>query len=290
MASARAALERLGASLNLAAEQAALAMAQTADENMANAIRLIAVERGLDTRDFALIAFGGAGPLHARAVAERLGMKTVIVPPHPGLCSAFGAAIAEARVDRFQTFFTHSEGVDFASLGAALDRLRDVTVAELRASVEAKQPVVRSSADMRYAGQNYEIEVALPDGGMDQRGWDETLARFAAAHQQLYGFALPGEPVELINLRVTALSPEPPASFKMSPKPGRAPAGGRKVWFDGKGEVECAVFPRAQLTDGRAVAGPAIVEEADSTTVVFPGDQIRLDPSGVMLLTLGGRA
>jgi N-methylhydantoinase A/oxoprolinase/acetone carboxylase beta subunit len=257
---------------------------------MANAIRLIAVERGLDTRDFALIAFGGAGPLHARAVAERLGMKTVIIPPYPGLCSAFGAAIAEARVDRFQTFFTHSEGVDFDALGAALKRLRNVTVAELRASVEVDDPVIRSSADMRYAGQNYEIEVALPAGEMDQRGWDETMARFADAHNQLYGFTLPGEPVELINLRVTALSPEPPSSFKMSPKPGRAPACGRKVWFDGKGPVDCAVFPRARLVDSAAVDGPAVVEEADSTTVVFPGDQIRLDPSGVMVLTLGGRA
>ena len=125
LAAARAALARLGEALSLSPEQAALAVMRTVDENMANAIRLIAVERGLDTRDFALIAFGGAGPLHARAVAERLGMRTVIVPPHPGLCSAFGAAIAEARVDRVQTLFTHSDNVDIAGLGAsALERLR----------------------------------------------------------------------------------------------------------------------------------------------------------------------
>ena len=289
MAAARAALTTLGAALKLSAEQAALAMVQTADENMANAIRLIAVERGLDTRDFALIAFGGAGPLHARAVAERLGMKTVIVPPHPGLCSAFGAAIAEARVDRFQTFFTHSDGIDFAALGGAIKRLRDSTVAELSASVEVKQPVIRSSADMRYAGQNYEIEVGLPEGEMDQAGWDDTMARFAEAHARLYGFDLPGEAVELINLRVTALSPEPPTNFRMAPKPGRAPSGGRKVWFDAKGAVDCAVFSRIKLGEGDA-DGPAVVEEVDSTTIVFPGDRIRLDPSGVMVLSLGGSA
>jgi N-methylhydantoinase A len=288
MAAARAALTTLGNALKLSAEQAALAMVQTADENMANAIRLIAVERGLDTRDFALIAFGGAGPLHARAVAERLGMKTVIVPPHPGLCSAFGAAIAEARVDRFQTFFTHSDGIDFAALGCAITRLRDSTVAELRASVEVKQPVIRSSADMRYSGQNYEIEVALPEGEMDQAGWDDTMARFAEAHARLYGFALPGEAVELINLRVTALSPEPPTSFRMAPKPARAPSG-RKVWFDGNGGVDCAVFSRIKLGEGDA-DGPAVVEEVDSTTIVFPGDRIRLDQSGVMVLSLGGGA
>ena len=117
-------------------EQAALAVLRTVDENMANAIRLIAVERGLDTRDFALIAFGGAGPLHARAVAERLGMTTVIVPPHPGLCSAFGAAIAEARVDRVQTLFTNSDSLDLAGLAEAIERLRDATSPSCARSVE----------------------------------------------------------------------------------------------------------------------------------------------------------
>src|SRR5204863_5827937 len=158
------ALALLGGSIGLTAEGLALAAVRTADENMANEIRLIAVERGVDPRDFALVAFGGAGPLHARAVAERLGMPTVLVPPHPGLCSAFGAAIAEARIDRVQTFFTHSDAVDIALPGGGLERLVDGAVAELNRSVEAAAPVVRRSADMRYSGQNYELEVTLPDG------------------------------------------------------------------------------------------------------------------------------
>ena len=289
LAAARDALARLGAALQLTPEQAALAMVQMADENMANAIRLIAVERGLGTREFALIAFGGAGPLHGRAVAERLGMKTVIIPPHPGLCSAFGAAIAEARVDKFQTFYTRSDDIDFATLGGALGRLRETTVAELRSSVAVAEPEVRSSADMRYSGQNYEVEVALPQGELDAKSWPQVVARFAEVHEQLYGFALPGEPVELINLRVTALSPEPQAAFTVAPKAGRASAE-RRIRFDKRQEpVRCAIFSRAALVEMGPTAGPAVVEEVDSTTLVFPGDEVRMEPSGVMILTLESR-
>lgn len=288
LAAAKAAVARLGDALGLTAEQAALAMVQTADENMANAIRLIAVERGLDTRELALIAFGGAGPLHGRAVAERLGMKTVIIPPHPGLCSAFGAAIAEARVDRFQTFFIHSDGIDFDALGGALRRLREATATELKASVPEAEPEIRSAADMRYSGQNYEVEVPLPPGELDRETWPLVVERFTEVHSKLYGFALPGEPVELINLRVTAISPEPPSSFTIAPKPGRGSAE-RRVRFDGKEAVQCPVFSRAALAEKGPVAGPAVIEEVDSTTLVFPGDEIRVEPSGVMILSLGKR-
>src|SRR5204863_5821789 len=122
------ALALLGGSIGLTAEGLALAAVRTADENMANEIRLIAVERGLDPRDFALLAFGGAGPLHARAVAERLGMPTVVVPPHPGLCSAFGCAITEARVDRAQTHYARSDVVDPARVAAAAQLLEERAV------------------------------------------------------------------------------------------------------------------------------------------------------------------
>src|SRR5207249_9359204 len=122
---ARGALAGLGLELGLPPESAAEAAVRTADENMANAIRLIAVDRGLDPRDFALIAFGGAGPLHARAVAERLGMTTVLVPPEPGLCSAYGCAITEARLDRVRTTYARSDRADRAELAAVERELRE---------------------------------------------------------------------------------------------------------------------------------------------------------------------
>ena len=290
LAAAHAALARLGEALSLSAEDAALAVIRTVDENMANAIRLIAVERGLDTRDFALIAFGGAGPLHARSVAERLGMTSVIVPPHPGLCSAFGAAIAEARVDRVQTLFTQSDNVDVATLAEALRRLRLGAIEELRRSVDVAAPEIRSSADMRYAGQNYELEVQLPEGEMDSAGWQALMDRFAEAHARQYGFALPGEPVELINLRVTALRPEPARDFiDLSRGGGRAPTA-RPVWFESGRVASCPIVHRAGLQPGQTLTGPAVIEETDSTTVLHPGDRLALGPAGLLALSLGRTA
>ena len=290
LAAARSSLARLGEKLSLTAEAAALAVLRTVDENMANAIRLIAVERGLDTREFALIAFGGAGPLHARAVAERLGMATVIVPPHPGLCSAFGAAIADARVDRVQTFFADSTDVDVAAIAKTLKRLREGAVADLRLSVDVANPELRSSADMRYAGQNYELEVPLPEGDLDVAAWEKLMDGFAAAHERQYGFALPGEPVELINLRVTALKPEPARDFADLSRGGGRPMTRRPVWFEVAAATPCPIHHRAELAAKDDLVGPAVIEETDSTTVLHPGDQLRLGKAGLLHLTLEGSA
>ena len=282
------ALAGLGKKLNLSPERAALAMASTTDENMANAIRLIAVERGLDARDLALIAIGGAGPLHARAVAERLGIKTVIVPPHPGLCSAFGAAIADARIDRAQTLFMRSEDLDLPLLAGAIRRLREAAAEDLRRSVDVAKPALLTSIDMRYSGQNYEVDVSVPDGEFTTESWSELVDRFASTHQRLYGFALPGEPFEIINLRVTAISLEPDRSFAEVEGGAPPPAARRTVYFDAP--VDCAIYHRAALSVGAVIAGPAVIEEADSTTLVYPGDEVHVGAGGVMTINLGKAA
>jgi N-methylhydantoinase A len=143
---AEQALAALGGRLQLSAHEVGLAAVRTADENMANAIRLIAVERGLDPGQFSLIGFGGAGPLHARAVAERLGIATVVIPPEPGLCSAFGCAITEARIDRAQTCYARSDHVDRQELAERERRLRAQALTDLRRSVDVDDPLLRRSA------------------------------------------------------------------------------------------------------------------------------------------------
>jgi N-methylhydantoinase A len=282
---ARGAYASLGEGLGLVPEAAAEAAVRTADENMANAIRLIAVERGIDPRDFALIAFGGAGPLHARAVAERLEIPAVLIPPHPGLCSALGAAIAQARVDRVQTTYARSDAVDLAAVALAERRLRDAAVDELRRNVEVDEPVLHRSGDLRYAGQNYEVTVELPDGDLDV-GWSGLLERFAAEHERQYGFSLPGEAIELINLRITALRPEPPVPLVAGPQ-DEVPERSRPVWFDPREPVECRIVRRAALRPGDEIEGPVVIEEPDSTTLVFPGDRLAVHESGVLVLTIG---
>jgi N-methylhydantoinase A len=277
----------LGHGLGLSAEGAALAAVRIADENMANAIRLFAVERGLDPREFALIAFGGAGPLHARAVAERLDVPRVLVPPHPGLCSAFGAAIAHARVDRVRTYYARSSSVDVDELAGVERALRDEAVAELRRSVDVDEPVLERTAAMRYMGQNYEVEVALPPGEIDDEGWHELLARFEAEHDRQFGFALPDETVEIINLRVTALRLEPRPQTTVAP-PSHAIPSSRPVWFGADGPVTCPVLRRDALSPGEELEGPLVIEEPDSTTLVHPGDRVSVDDQGVLTIALGG--
>jgi N-methylhydantoinase A len=284
------ALAGLGETIGMSAESLALAAVRTADENMANEIRLIAVERGLDPRGFALIAFGGAGPLHARAVAERLGMSTVVVPPHPGLCSAFGCAITEARVDRAQTHHARSDLADPARLAAAQRALEERAVVDLRRSVAVEEPVLRRTADMRYAGQNYELETPLPDGDLEER-LDELLAAFEHEHERQYGFRLDGEVIEIVNLRVTAMRPEsPPAIAAPAPEGEPTPIEVRAVWFDAGGLVDCPIFRRDALPAGARLEGPAVIEEVDSTTLVFPGDRLEVHPGGSLVLTIGAGA
>ena len=235
-----------------------------------------------------MVAFGGAGPLHARAVAERLGMPTVLVPPNPGLCSAFGCAITEARVDRVQTFYARSDTVDVARVAAAAQMLAEHAIADLRRSVPADEPVLRRSADMRYAGQNYELETSLPDGDLEQC-FADLLESFEREHERQYGFRLEGEAIELINLRVTALQPESPPPIA-APGAGEAgmPTDVRPVWFEADGAVDCPIFRRDALPGGARLDGPAVIEEVDSTTVVFPGDRVEVHPGGSLVLTIGG--
>ncbi len=288
-AAARDAFARLGDPLGLSAEAAALAAVRIADENMANAIRLVAVERGLDPRDFALIAFGGAGPLHGRAVADRLEMTRVVIPPHPGLCSAFGAAIARPRVDRVRTYYVRSDRLDGEALARTESALRTEAVEALQRAAKTSEPILDRAGSLRYVGQNYELEVALPSGDLDEGNWAQLLRRFEAEHERQYGFALPGETVELVNLRVTALGPEQPPAFALSPVTSAAPEI-REVWFDAAGPVICPVVRRSSLAPGAELEGPLVIEEPDSTTLVHPADTVLVDGGGALVLSIGSPA
>jgi N-methylhydantoinase A len=251
---------------------------------MANAIRLVGVESGIDPRDFALIAFGGAGPLHARSVASRLGIRTLLIPPAPGLCSAFGALIAPPRVDRVTTYYASSESLDEAALFNAVERVAGEAVETLRLSVDAPEPTVERFASLRYLGQNFELEVPIV---VDDR-WEALRDRFAAEHERQYGFELPGEPIEIINLRATARRAETPPPTGTAIDDGGEAAGSREIWLDGP--VDCPVVRRSTLAPGTSLTGPAVIEEPDSTTIVHPGDRVEADPSGSLLITIGGAA
>ncbi len=279
----------LGAAETAAVETAAHAIVETANENMANQIKLISVDRGLDPREFALIPFGGAGPTAASACARLLGISTVLVPPHPGLCSAFGALAANWRVDRVWTIFGRSTHLNVAPIAERLETLAAEAIQELRDDGFSGDPVVLRGFDMRYAGQNYEREIALPDGPFTAAIAEEMVRRFAQAHDEFYGFSLEGEPVEFVNLRVVAIGPSdlgaavPPIASGETPEPVAT----RPVAFRGAGLVATPIYRRESLPAGFTLNGPAIIEEPDSTTVVHPDDILRVRPDGLMELTIG---
>jgi N-methylhydantoinase A len=166
--------------------------------------------------------------------------------------------------------------------------LREEAVDALQRAAKTAEPLLDRAGSLRYAGQNYELEVALPPGDLHERNWDELLRRFEAEHERQYGFALPGETVELVNLRVTALSPEQPPAFALSPVSPATPEA-RAVWFDASGPVTCAVVRRASLVSGAELDGPLVIEEPDSTTLVHPGDTVLVDGSGALVLSIGSQ-
>ena len=297
-AAARAAIAaRLATPLGLSVEQAAAGMLRLAAASMMRAIRAVTVERGHDPRDFALLAFGGNGPLFAAAIAAELGIRRVIVPPLPGVFSAFGLLVAEAEHHLARSLRAVVPGADAAPLGAApLDAAPlGAALAALEADADARlagegfppdRRAFRRSALARYLGQSSEISVPLPAG--DATAWLDTLAEhFALAHEQLYGFrAGPGEAVELMGLSVTASGvPDAPLLPAHIPPAAAATPAHRRAWFAESGWVETRVLDRATLA-AAPLPGPLIVQEYDATCLVPAGATASVDAFGAIRLAL----
>jgi N-methylhydantoinase A len=251
---------------------------------MVRAIRAVSVERGHDPRHFALVAFGGAGALHGVEVARQLGINEVIVPRSPGILCAHGLIVADLK-ESFVT--THRVVVDRApidELHAPLDGLiaaaRDWYAREGIAA-DARQTTL--ALDMRYLGQNYEIEVEIDtaEGERPPRLPDvgELKRRFFAEHERAYGHHDPDAAVELVNLRVTAVGQlaRPAAPAQHSSHATATPKSHRPVWFDGEAPADTPVYARADLAPGAVISGPAIVDQLDATTVLWPNDTGRVD-------------
>ncbi len=277
---------KLGARAGAEVEAAAHAIVETANENMANQIKLISVDRGFDPREFVLIPFGGAGPVHASACARLLGISRVLIPPHPGLTSAFGALAANWRVDRAWTIFGRSNSLDVDGIAQRLEQLTASATRELVEDGFEGTPLVVRSIDMRYAGQNYEREINLPAGPFTSEAVAEMVGRFSRAHDEFYGFSLEGEPVEFVTLRVSAIGLSELAGVIQAPSGGEiaAPIASRLAAFRGWDYLETPVFRRESLPPGTVLAGPVIIEETDSTTVVHPGDNLLVRQDGLLEL------
>ncbi|MFC5750480.1 hydantoinase/oxoprolinase family protein [Actinomadura rugatobispora] len=291
---ARAGLEELAGRLGLTLERAATGILEISAWNQANAIRQITVKRGLDVRDYPLVAFGGSGPLLACRLLDVLGLPAAVVPENPGNVSAFGLLTVDVKNDYVRTRVMRDTELDPGVLADAFAALESEAAAALdREGFPPGRRRFARTADLRYYGQAFEVRVAVPDGPAGSAGFRaEVVRRFHDAHEALYGYCYrddPGRhPVEWVNYRVSGIGPiERPRLRERPPgdkDPSRALASSRPVHF-GEGWTDTPVYERARLAPGDVVEGPAIIQEFGSTLPLHPGFRAEMDPYGNLTVT-----
>jgi N-methylhydantoinase A len=292
IALARQGIDALADSIGLDAPRTAAGVLEISAWSQANAVRQVTVKRGLDVRDYVLVAFGGSGPLQAGKLVDILGLQAALVPPDPGNVSAFGLLTVDIKNDYVTTAVQRDDGLDLEPVNANYLRLegqaRQALAAEGFAAHEMQ--IVRS-ADMRYFGQAWEVRVEVPAGTIDRAAADVAVERFHAAHLRTYGYSYrdsSDQRIEWVNFRVMGIGPIRRPVIQRRPRdfPGgieRARVGHRQVYFETQ-FVATPIYARQRLQPGDCLDGPAIVEEFGSTTVVFPGLLGRVDDYGNLLL------
>ena len=288
VAGAKAAIAKIGRTIGLSTEEAAKGIIDIANEVMLGALRVVTVQRGLDPRDFGIVAFGGAGPMHANALAELLGCYPVLVPPSPGVLSALGFLEAEFKNEFVQTYIRSTVGLDpeevwsrFATLGAKAKAWLD------EQEVERGDRSVGYSLDLRYEQQGFEVTIEVPAALVAQSGpIDEILDRFHATHQRLYGVRF-HVPVELVALRAIATGATPNVEEALPEQRqtdlAKALLETRPSYFAGAW-VDTPNYDRAKLAVGTRITGPAIIRQYDTTTVLLPRHTAEVDGHGNLLI------
>jgi len=281
-AAERAVRTHIAEPLGLSVEEAALGIHRVVNENMASAAREHVLEKGQDPRRYAMMAFGGAGPVHAFQVARLLGAQTVVVPVGAGVTSALGFLTTPVATERTQSHVQRLERMDWGAVNDALAAMEQEGRAFLRrADVPKGEIEVERRADMRYGGQGHEITVSLPDGRLSTGTVSQIVENFEAAYRTRYGRLVEDAPIESVTWRV--LVKEPPQAPTLRPTAratdAEARKGARQVRFPERDEaVECPVYDRYALAPDTRIDGPAIVEERESTVVAGPGSTVTVDP------------
>jgi N-methylhydantoinase A len=282
---ARAAVEKVAGGMGLDSPEAAAAgIVDIVNENMLGGLRLVSVQQGFDPRDFALVAFGGAGPLHANALGKLTGAWPVIVPPSPGVLCALGDATTSRRDESARTVLRRFAQLGGGDLGRMLRELADEAGQRLAdQGLPRDQQTVGYQVDVRYHGQGFEIPVDVDDPDTDLAALGE---RFDAEHNRLFSFLLDVDH-EVVNARATVTGPKPDVA-PVSLAEGDGDSSGARVQeheiYVGGENVSAGVYDRAKLRAGDVVRGPAIVTEMDSTTLVLPGHAATVHPSGSLLI------
>jgi N-methylhydantoinase A len=287
---ARAAIDELAGRLGVSAVEAAAGIIEIINVNMMGAVRVISVEQGEDPRDFALVAFGGAGPLHAAHVARNMGMRSVLIPPRPGLLSAIGLLHADVRGDFSLTRLLRAEAPHLDALNRGFEELRQRGAAWLKGEAEGSVARFDWYADLRYFSQNFDLILELEGERLDAASLAKLVEAFHQRHKDHYGYEMRDQPVEIVNLRlvVTSKRRTPPEEIANL---GRGDAKKalietRKVWFPESAFITTPVYDRDRLAANSRLAGPAVIEQMDTTTVVPPNARLRQDRLGYLHMEL----
>jgi len=292
-AAANAIREAVASPLGMDLPTAASGILQIANNAMVGAIRNISVERGYDPREFALVAYGGAGPMHAIEVANLLGVTTVVAPPHPGIASAYGLLVAEFKNDYARTSLQQPPDYDLPGMAAIFGGLEREAQQWLETEgVAGSDRLLVWSADLRYEHQGSELTIPYGGTRVDRSGLEAMIEEFHRRHSQLYGFSL-DQAVEIVTLRVTASGHLGDVAMPALPEDGGDPADAvvdpRRVYFDESRDfIECPIYRRERLGPGASIVGPAILEGMDSTVVINPGWESRIDRYGNCIMHATG--
>jgi N-methylhydantoinase A len=290
---AQAITDKIARPLGLSLEEAALGILTIANFNMSLAVRAVSLEKGYDPRDCALVPSGGGGALHAIAIARELSVPRVIIPPMPAHFSALGMLLADLKHDYVQTFvreLDETTGAQIADGFAVLEQSAAETLTE--EGTAGQEIVLRRFLDMRYRGQEYTLPVPIMEDLRAVGDFNSIRSRFDQLHQEHYGHSAPKEPVMMVNLRLSALGRIEnrllPAALSRESDAGER--GQRPVIFEsGQQAVSCPILLRSGLKAGDRLDGPAVIEELGATILLYPGDKMRVNDFGHLLIDVGGR-
>ena len=285
------ALKRLAKEMDMPVVRVAQGIVEIAVNNMAQAMRLVTIDRGHDPRDATLVPYGGAGPLHACQLAEALQIKKILVPRHPGALSALGALISETRFDYRQTLRMLSSTLDIGKAVKVYSDLERKAAEDFCKEGFATAPLLERTIELRYYGQNFELEVPVTSGSLDKAAFDQIVIDFHAEHDRIYGYTLPAQEIEFLNLNVAARAKHTAIELPKLDKPMSKvePTGTAAVILPGGYEPELVpLYDRETFGVGAVLKGPAIIGQMDTTTLLAQNAIATVDKWGNMLIELDG--
>jgi N-methylhydantoinase A len=289
---ARAIEDKVGRPLGLSLEDAAWGIHTIVNTNMELATRVVSIERGRDPRELTLVAFGGCGPVHGCRLAQALGIPRVILPAAAGVTAAIGLLAAEVRFDVARTYVRRLDALKPAGLDAMYDAMAAQATDVVRESASAGAITLARSVDARYVGQGFELTVPVPGGRLDAAALARVRASFDEIYAARYGYAQPKEPVEVVTWKLSAIGGATRVSLAKAPDTPAAGGlkGRRRAYFpETGGWVDCPIYDRYKLAAGMRLAGPAIIEERESTSVLPPGVAATVDEYANLVAEIGAR-